>query len=127
MDILIQSKNVELTSRARLAIKSRIDTVLKNLAHYIDRVSVHFDDINGPKGGDDKQCKVKISLVSMPTIVVVVQEDNAQTAFTIAFAKALATLKRKLKRDQQASQKSLNTEKRRGRAIVISEHELEES
>ena len=121
MEILIQSKAVEVSSRARLAIKSRIETVLKNLEHYVDRVSVHFDDINGPKGGMDKQCKVKISLIAMPPVVISVQEDNAQTAFTIAFAKGLATLKKKIKREQQILQKSGDRDKRAEMIVENSE------
>lgn len=93
MEIVIQSNEIELTSRARLAIKSRVEVVLHRLVQYVNRVSVNFDDVNGPKGGIDKQCKVKLSLNTMSPVVVVAQEDNPQTAFTIAFARALAALK----------------------------------
>ena len=103
MEILIHSNQVELTSRAKLAIKGRVETVLNRLAQYVTCVFVNFEDVNGPKGGIDKQCQVKLLLDTQSPIVVSANEGNPQTAFTLAFAKALAVLKKRLKRTQTVS------------------------
>ena len=121
MEVVIHSKQVELSSRARLAIKSRVESLLGNLQQYVERVSVSFDDVNGPRGGADKQCLIKVNLIGMQPVVSRTQEDNAQTAFSTAFAIALRGCKKRLNKSRQNSHQSNPREQRHGQQQSVFE------
>jgi putative sigma-54 modulation protein len=43
-------------------IRQRVEETFSRIGRRITRVSVHLADVNGPRGGYDKHCMVKVSL-----------------------------------------------------------------
>ena len=43
---------------------------LGKFAASIERVSVRVTDVNGPRGGVDQRCRVKVVLIGLPSVVV---------------------------------------------------------
>ena len=54
MRIEIQARKVSLPSRLRRQIEHRIRAALNRFDERIRRVSLWLSDVNGPKGGSDK-------------------------------------------------------------------------
>lgn len=78
---------LEIRDEDRDHIRRKIPVKLKNFASAIERVSVRLEDANGPRGGVDKVCRVKVVLRSHPSVVVEARHtllrgavDNALTA-----------------------------------------------
>ena len=51
--VLMALALLSLSSRARLAMQSRVRSSLESMDHYIRHVTVTLEDVNGPKGGED--------------------------------------------------------------------------
>lgn len=70
MNIDIQAKNIPLTKNLRQHIKRRLNFALNKKVESIDKIIVRLSDINGPKGGKDKHCLIKVVLPKMPDVVI---------------------------------------------------------
>lgn len=62
-------------------VRERLGRKLGKFASQIERVSVRFDDANGPRGGVDTVCRVKAVLSGLPSIVVEERAADARDAF----------------------------------------------
>jgi hypothetical protein len=69
-------------------IRSRLAMRLGHAATLIERGTVRFEDINGPRGGVDTTCRIKIVMSGRPSVQV---EETAATPEQ-AFARAMPRL-----------------------------------
>ena len=106
MNITIKSRHVSLSSRARLAMQSRVKSSLESMDHYIRHVTITLEDVNGPKGGEDMTCKVKLSLLGLEPVFVSSLESNSQGAFHVALSSAVGVLKKRLARHNAIPRKA---------------------
>jgi putative sigma-54 modulation protein len=98
MQLYVTSTNLELNQHLRTELSQRVKSVFGRSKQYIDRVWVTLTDINGPRGGNDKECKVKLSLPGLPSVLVMSRKDSIPKAIATALNTASLTLKRKVKR-----------------------------
>jgi hypothetical protein len=63
-------------------IRRRLGEKLGRYVKAVERVSVRLSDINGPRGGDDIQCRVKVVLSGQPSVVVEHQASTYRPALT---------------------------------------------
>ena len=63
-----------------------------------DRVTVRLSDINGPKGGVDHKCLIKVVLSGLPSVVVERQDSGLQRAVNAAIAAAAQAVRRSVQR-----------------------------
>ena len=79
---------VPLESVERERIRSLLGRKLAKYATHIERATIRIDDVNGPRGGVDTICKIKIVISGSPSIVVeergVVVEDVVVVAARVA-------------------------------------------
>jgi ribosome-associated translation inhibitor RaiA len=61
---------VELDDEDRALIRQKLGAKLGKFAPSIERVSVRMTDANGPRGGVDHVCTVKVVLSGLPSVVV---------------------------------------------------------
>ena len=93
---------------------------LGKYASSIERVTVRLSDANGPKGGRDLVCQIKVVLSGLPSIVVEERDSALHRAFDRAMkATALAVRgslqRRRLKAlHHRASQQAARTERYSG-------------
>lgn len=81
-------------------ILRRCAFAFSRMQHAIERTSVTMTDVNGPKGGIDKQCRIVIKPEAMSPIVVSEQQSTLKLAVDRAIARASRSLARQLKRRQ---------------------------
>jgi hypothetical protein len=65
----------------RELVRERIGRKLGKFATHIERVSVRFEDQNGPRGGVDTVCRAKAVLSGLPSQVVEERGADAREAF----------------------------------------------
>lgn len=58
MQIHIRAKGFELTDALRAHVEHRLASAVDHVAHAITGAHVTLEDVNGPKGGVDKHCRV---------------------------------------------------------------------
>ena len=61
---------VELDEEDRILIRQKLGAKLGKFAVSIERVTVRMTDANGPRGGVDHVCNVKVVLSGLPSVVV---------------------------------------------------------
>ena len=70
MQLLIRCRNVELTNALRQHIERRVAQALNRFDRHIGPVWVLVGDVNGPKGGPDKVCRVTVFIKRFDPVVV---------------------------------------------------------
>lgn len=79
-------------------VRDRVGRKIGKFALHVQRVTVRFEDINGPKGGVDVECKIKVVLIGAPTVMAAERAPEARAAFDAADAAAQRALKHALGR-----------------------------
>lgn len=78
-----------------------LSNALDRFRHRLKQVSVYVEDVNGPRGGVDKQCRCVLHLRRMPPIVVQ-DKDESMTALMYRVAnRAAFALSRKTDRQSK--------------------------
>lgn len=65
----IRAAQRDLGDEDRAYIRGKLGRALGKFSGYIVRVSVRTDDENGPRGGIDRVCRIKVVLVGLPSVV----------------------------------------------------------
>ncbi len=78
-------------------IRRRLGERLGKHANSIERVTVRVTDVNGPRGGVDLSCSIKVVLSGLPSVVV----ENRAATFEAALNGALAAAERTVRRSLQ--------------------------
>lgn len=89
---------VELDDRNRALIREKLGRKLGKFASSIERVSVRVTDDNGPRGGVDRVCNVKVVLSGLPSVVVEDRAVTPQAAFDLALRATERAVRRSLDR-----------------------------
>lgn len=106
MQIDIQTHNFPLTDALRMYINRRLSFSLSARNHRIQRIMLWLSDVNGPKGGVDKCCQIKVVIPKMADIVIDDTKVNLYTAIDRAIHRASRTIERKLARHRDKARSS---------------------
>ncbi len=68
--VSIRVIGADLGERDRAHIRQKLGEKLAKAASSIERVSVRITDANGPRGGVDQVCRIKVVLAGVPSVVV---------------------------------------------------------
>lgn len=104
MKIDITGQGFTVTENLRDHVERRIDFALSNFEERITRVSVKLKDINGPRGGIDKECRVITVLRGLPNVIVTQEASDAHSAVDKAADRIGNTVSRKLERANERGQ-----------------------
>jgi hypothetical protein len=80
----------------RRRVRTQLARRLGRAAGLVERITVRFEDVNGPKGGLDTTCRIKAVISGRPSIVVAKRTHSHATAF----AGASAALRTAIDREQ---------------------------
>lgn len=94
-----------LTKDQRIRIREELGVKLGKFRDFIERASIRVKDVNGPRGGIDQVCRIKIVLRNLPSIVVERQDANLLAAIGGCLAGVERTVRRKLERRRVRSTK----------------------
>lgn len=70
MQVFVSAKNFKVSETIREHIDRRLAFALDRFQREIERIDVSLADLNGPKGGLDKQCRMVAKLRSDGTLVI---------------------------------------------------------
>lgn len=100
MQIDIQARDFSLTDALRGYAERRLRFALTCCDDYIQRVVMRLSDINGPRGGADKRCHLRVVLYGLPNLVVEDTEADLYLTIDRATDRAGRTLVRRIQRRQ---------------------------
>lgn len=93
MQVLFHSRDPKATDLRDLT-ERRVRFVLRRLDWLVPRAEVQMSDVNGPRGGIDKCCQVKLRTGGAGSVVVASVASNWRTALDNALARAARFLLR---------------------------------
>jgi len=94
----IRTFGIYLNQNARTSIRRNLDRKFGKFARSIERMSVRLKDVNGPRGGVDHVCRIKVVLRNLPSVVYEKQDVSLDTAVGGALAGAERAVRRTLQR-----------------------------
>lgn len=83
MKILIRSR-IRASAAVRAYVERRLQFSLGRFSQRVERAVVHLEDVNGPRGGEDKVCRIEVRL--RPTGNVLVEESGCAVIAAVAGA-----------------------------------------
>jgi ribosome-associated translation inhibitor RaiA len=96
--LAVRTQGFELPPAVEAHIHAKLGARLGKYANHIERVTARFEDVNGPRGGIDTECRLKVVLVSRPTILVSARGRDARRAFDALLDSATRAVGRDLDR-----------------------------
>lgn len=103
---LVIRSRIPLDDATRELVRVRLGRRLARYAPRVQRATVRFEDVNGPRGGIDVACRVKVVLDALPSIVVEKRAAQAIDAVVPVADAVSRALKRTLQRAGHTSSRS---------------------
>lgn len=107
MHIDIRAQGFELSPALREHAERRLGFALSWATYDVRKVAVRLYDINGPRGGEDKCCRIQIPLPGGSDIVIEDTESDLYAAINRAVDRAERSLARRLERQNKHRRDSL--------------------
>lgn len=79
-------------------VRTRLFFALERFASRLTDVIVRVDDVNGPRGGSDKVCRIRARVRWLPEFVVEARADDALAAVDRATARIKRVVSRAIER-----------------------------
>ena len=106
MQIDIQTRSFVMTEAIRHHSRRRLHFALSSYDDHIQRVVVRLSDINGPRGGADMRCHLRLVVPGLSDVVVEDIEADLYLAIDRAVDRAGRTLRRRLARQRDKTRAS---------------------
>jgi len=103
----IGQEGAALAAQDRTYIRRKLGMKLGKFASSIERVSVRLEDVNGPRGGVDQVCRVKVVLSGLPSVVFEAQDASRDAAVDEALSGVQRAVRRALQRRRARPRRAL--------------------
>jgi putative sigma-54 modulation protein len=94
----LRSSNLPISEALREHIERKLDFAIRRFAGRVTRVVVRLVDVNGPRGGPDKRCRIIAHLSPTGSISVEATDGDAYAAASQAAARLDEQVARALER-----------------------------
>src|SRR5262249_50221007 len=85
---------VPISAKVEERVRRKLVRRIGHAAPLIERGTIRFDDINGPRGGVDTECRIKLVISGRPSVQAQSRGRTAPAAFARAPSKARRALAR---------------------------------
>jgi hypothetical protein len=94
----IRSMGSALDADHKEYLRRKLDRMLAKFGSAVERTSVRLEDTNGPRGGVDKRCQVKVVLRGLQSVYVDERHRSVEAAIDRALARADHAVRQALQR-----------------------------
>ncbi len=94
----IRAPQVDLGTTERDYIRRKLGRKLGKYVQATERVSVRIEDVNGPRGGVDQSCRIKVVLRNLPSVVFESRDASLNAAVDAALSGTERAVRRTLER-----------------------------
>jgi putative sigma-54 modulation protein len=109
MRVTIQTNGFEMTSALRSYTEHRLAIALGWAREHMHKLAVSLSDINGPRGGVDKRCKIQVQLGSGREVIIENVEADLYVAIDRAVDRADRAVVRQVERSRHFAHTRLST------------------
>lgn len=101
MDINVSTHGIRIDTGTESFVREQIQSALQRFEDQVVSVDAFLKDINGPKGGIDKQVLIRVRLRNRQVIATEITRANLRAAVIVATRKAKRAVRRSLKKSLQ--------------------------
>ena len=101
MDINVSTHGIRIDAGTESFVREQIRAALRPFEEQVVAVDAFLKDINGPKGGVDKQALVRVRLRNRQVIATEIARTGLRAAVVVSARKARRAVRRSLKKSQQ--------------------------
>ncbi|MAT14477.1 MAG: hypothetical protein CMJ46_04320 [Planctomyces sp.] len=101
MKIEVVDRTKRMTHAFKKLCEQRVQSTFDRFRHAIHHISMTFSDVNGPRGGVDKSCRLMIDMDGSSVLVVYGRGEDFEKASMNVTRRSLQSITRSL---QKASQ-----------------------
>jgi ribosomal subunit interface protein len=101
MKIAIHSPSFNLTAALQAHTIERLRLALAHTRHRVRHVTVRLRDLNGPRGGVDKQCGIHVAIDGVGDVVAAEKDSDLYAAIARAAERIGRGVKRRLSQRRQ--------------------------
>ena len=98
MRVAIHANGFDLTGALRQYTERRLASALGWARHHMRKLAVSLSDINGPRGGIDKRCKILVQLDGGREVIIDEREADLYAAIDRAAERADRAVSRQVER-----------------------------
>ena len=104
MQLDLQSRPFTMTAALKHAVRTQLARLQARFGDWLHYARVRLEDVNGPRGGVDKRCRMVFGLPQMQPIVVQARSEDMYQAIHQASRRAEQALDRELNRRRLPAQ-----------------------
>ena len=105
MKLLVVGEKTSVSEDLHDFITRRLHFTLGRFAPEIERVTARVEDVNGPRGGTDKRCRMEVKLRGLGNVLGEACADDFEAAVAFAAERLGRGVARALERRQQAKRR----------------------
>ena len=98
MELSIRGRHLELSEPLKRYASRRLEFAVGTFASRISGIALSLTDVNGPRGGIDKRCVIRIVLQPLGRVFVHAMDSDAYAAIDRAATRIRSVVARKLAR-----------------------------
>lgn len=107
MELFINKRKVIVEQSQEEAIRHRVAFCFSRLDDIVQSVTLTIKDVNGPRGGNDKECKVLVKFYRQTELVITERQADLVHATHRALQRASHSALRKSKRNASRQYRSM--------------------
>ena len=96
--LAIRAEGITISEELEANIRKRLAARLGGFADRIERLTIRFEDVNGPRGGVDVVCRAKVVLSGLPSVVVETRGETDRLAFGLLVTALTRAVRKSLDR-----------------------------
>jgi hypothetical protein len=97
MKMRLAARGIDLSGEMKDYIRRHVHFSLGRFAGKIRSLSIQLADVNGPRGGVDKRCDIRVDVGLRQQVIVRERQANIHAAVTFALERAERAVQRQLK------------------------------
>jgi len=106
MQYRIHGQGVKITASLKRETERHLRFALSRFSPSIEQVGVRLIDVNGPRGGVDKRCRIVVTMKDADTIVVEAEDARMNAAISAAADRMGRTVARAVRRRREDGQRA---------------------
>lgn len=107
MELNIRTQGVSLTPKIEEHVRAQLQAALRSYADRVTAVDVYLKDVNGPKGGDDKNVVIRTRLRGRSQVAVTELRSDLFSAIGAAARRTKRWVKRAIHKQQRFERRAL--------------------
>jgi len=108
MKIRIQSQGFTLTPAICGRVNKKLDSLLSRFDDELISVDVYLKDLNGPKGGYDKQAIIRVQLRHLAPVSISTTHTDLYKSIDVSVRRLLRSVRRTVSRRNLINRRGLN-------------------